>query len=59
MQTLSIAMLDTVTGGYHDPPGPIPAPSGTQGCTVGAPDPKSLEQKLRDLAKRVGPWIRM
>jgi hypothetical protein len=59
MQTLPIDMLDTITGGYHDPPEPNPAPSSTPGCPVGESHPKSLEQKLGDLGKRIGPWIQM
>jgi len=65
LAALDIEALDAVTGGYYDPPDPTPtptpaqapAPSGTQGCVVHEPSPKTLEQRVGDFLKRIPPWL--
>jgi hypothetical protein len=55
--TITIDMLDTVTGGYHDQPEPATTRS-TPTCKVGEQHPKSFFERLADLGKRFGPWTR-
>ena len=54
---ITIDILDTVTGGYHDQPEPS-ATRSTPSCKVGEQHPKNFFERLADLGKQFGPWTR-
>jgi hypothetical protein len=53
---IALEALETVTGGYHDPP--TPAPSSQAGIAVGEPHPPSTTDRLGNLFRQIGPMIR-
>jgi len=59
IENIAIDLLETVTGGLHDPPEPTAQRERPQGCAIGEPHPPSITERIGELAKRFAPWIQL